>query len=306
MEKRVPECRWVQESSAPPLRELSLAQPLPHWSGSAHLCLPPQPLPLKGPSPSPPQGLCTAASAPGSAWYCCLFSHPRRSQLQSHLLILHSRGPLAWETLIRLYRLSIRGHSGGRSFTRGGDLRSRTQDRAWGQRVAGRGQEPELAHLGQTPGQGGGATDCGGRNWLSCYLHLPLEESPQNGDSFLVVSVSPLEQPLGPGPSSPATFVPRPWHSCWVTAAARRWQGCHTAHLQTPFSRSPDGGQSLGRKGCRRPAVPCEWGAAVAGVCGLGTAVVTTWGWAGRGAVCSSNRGMGVPAWDSQPLDFGV
>ena len=85
---------------------------------------------------------------------------------------------------------------------------------------------------------------------LSCSPHLPPEGSPSEWRSFLVVSVSPRAAPGDPGCCLVLSHVPRPWHSCWVTAAAaRRWQGCHTPPLPGPLGRSPDGGQSPGRKG---------------------------------------------------------
>lgn len=94
--------------SAPPLQE-PLAQPLPHWSGSAHLCLPPAPilllppLPLKGPSPSPPQGLCTGCSLCSRfplVLHLSLFTPMEGLSSKATCSIFHSEGHLFGKPLL--------------------------------------------------------------------------------------------------------------------------------------------------------------------------------------------------------------
>lgn len=80
----------------------------------------------------------------------------------------------------------------------------------------------------------------------------------------------------------------------------------YTAHLQDPSVEALMGVRALGEEGGgRRPAVPCGGGRQ--SVCvdlGL-VGCVSPPGVGQAGVVCYLAE-IGVPAWDSQPLDFRV
>lgn len=121
-----------------------------------------------------------------------------------------------------------------------------------------------------------------------------------------MVSVSPLEQPLGTWDSSSQPHSsPGPGTAAGSLLLQGDGRDVIPLTCRDPSVEALMGVRALGRKGVAAGLL-CPVSGGQQSVCvdlGL-VGCVTTWGWAGR-EQSAYLTGMGVPAWDSQPLDFG-